>query len=292
MSETQAPPAGVTPPADRARAVRAMLEARSVAVVGASARPGSFGARVMTELGASPSRPRIHPVNPRYEEIDGLRCVGSLSDLPEPVDLVMLAVNDDLLEEQFRLAAQRGDRGAVIFGSVIDPEDPFDTGPGSLRGRISALAREHGMAVCGGGCMGFVNLAGGLRAIGYLEREALPAGPIACVTHSGSVFSALLRTDRRLGWTTVVSSGQELATTTGEYLDYMLDNPQTRVVALLLETVREPQRLLAALRRAAAQDVAVVLLAVGASPGGRAMVAAHSGALAGDDAAWEALCEA
>ncbi|MGH2858432.1 MAG: acetate--CoA ligase family protein, partial [Solirubrobacteraceae bacterium] len=270
----------------------AMLEARSVAVVGASARPGSFGERILVELSRSPSRPRIHPVNPRYDEIAGHRCVASLDDVPEPVDLVMLAVNDDLLESQFTLAAQRGDRGALIFGSVIDPDDPFDTGPGSLRGRIATLAREHGMAVCGGGCMGFVNLAGGLRAIGYLERERLPGGPIACVTHSGSVFSALLRTDRRLGWTTVVSSGQELVTTTGDYLDYMLDNPDTRVVVLLLETVREPQRLLGALRRAAARDVPVVLLAVGASPGGRAMVAAHSGALAGDDAAWEALCEA
>lgn len=272
--------------------VRAMLEARSVAVVGASARPGSFGERVMVELSRSLSRPRIHPVNPRYDEIAGHRCVPSLSEVPEPVDLVMLAINDDLLERQFTLAAERGDRGAVIFGSVIDPDDPFATGPASLRGRLSALAREHGMAVCGGGCMGFVNLSGGLRAIGYLERERLPRGPIACVTHSGSVFSALLRTDRRLGWTTVVSSGQELATTTGDYLDYMLNDPKTRVVALFLETVREPRRLLAALRRAAEQDVPVVLLAVGASPGGRAMVAAHSGALAGDDAAWEALCEA
>ena len=140
--------------------------------------------------------------------------------------------------------------------------------------------------------MGFVNVSRGLRAIGYLERDPLPAGPVACITHSGSVFSAILRADRRLGWTAVVSSGQELATTTAEYLEYVLELADTRVVALLLETVRDPSRLIAALRRAAARDVPVVMLAVGGSPAGRAMVAAHSGALAGDDAAWEALCEA
>jgi acetate---CoA ligase (ADP-forming) len=273
-------------------ALRAMLEARSVAVVGASARAGSFGERVRVELERSPSRPRIHLINPRYSEIAGHACVPSLADLAEPVDLVLFAVGDQALEEQFELAARRGDRSAVIFGSVVDQDDPFATGPTSLRGRIAARAREHGMAVCGGGCMGFVNVSQGLRAIGYLERDPLPAGPVACITHSGSVFSAILRADRRLGWTTVVSSGQELATTTAEYLEYALELEDTRVVALLLETVRDPARLIAALRQAAAQDVPVVMLAVGGSPAGRAMVAAHSGALAGDDAAWEALCEA
>ena len=273
-------------------ALRAMLEARSVAVVGASPRAGSFGERVRVELERSPSHPRIHLINPRYSEIAGHDCVSSLEDLPEPVDLVLFAVGDHALEEQFESAARRGDRSAVIFGSVVDQDDPFATGPLSLRGRIAATARKHGMAVCGGGCMGFINVSRGLRAIGYLEPDPLPAGPVACITHSGSVFSAILRADRRLGWTTVVSSGQELATTTAEYLEYVLDLEDTRVVALLLETARDPARLVRTLRRAAAQDVPVVMLAVGGSPAGRAMVAAHSGALAGDDAAWEALCEA
>ena len=81
------------------------------------------------------------------------------------------------------------------------------------------------MALCGGGCMGFVNVATASRAIGYLERDPLPAGPVALVTHSGSAFSALLRTHRRLGYSLAVSSGQELVTTTADYLDYALDDP-------------------------------------------------------------------
>ena len=79
------------------------------------------------------------------------------------------------------------------------------------------------MALCGAGCMGFVNVARGVRAIGYLEREPLPVGPIAMVTHSGSAFSTLLRTHRRLEFSLVVSSGQELVTTTADYLHYALD---------------------------------------------------------------------
>jgi acyl-CoA synthetase (NDP forming) len=266
-------------------AIRAMLEARSIAVVGASPRPGSFGDRVITELARSHGAPEIHLVNPRYTEIAGLPCLGSLAEIPGAVDLVLCCVGDASLESQFELAAGRGDRSAVIYGSAVDAD-------GSLRRRIAAIAVGAGMEVCGGGCMGFVNRVAGLRAIGYLEPYPLPAGPIALVTHSGSAFSALLRADRRLGWTVAVSSGQELVTTTSSYIDYALSLPETEVVALLLETLRSPTSLRSSLARCAEAGVPVVMLAVGGSPGGRAMVAAHSGALAGDDATWEALCDA
>jgi acyl-CoA synthetase (NDP forming) len=262
-----------------------MLEARSVAVVGASARPGSFGDRVLTELSRSRSTPEIHLVNPRYTDIAGLPCVPSLEDIAEPVDLVLFCVGDASLETQFHLAVTRGDRSGVIFGSAVDAD-------GSLRQRLATSAREAGMEVCGGGCMGFVNRVHGLRAIGYLEPYPLTEGPIALVTHSGSAFSALLRADRRLGWTLAVSSGQELVTTTASYLDYALSLPETEIVALLLETLRSPASLRASLSRCSAAGIPVVALTVGGSPGGRAMVAAHSGALAGDDATWEALCDA
>ena len=140
--------------------------------------------------------------------------------------------------------------------------------------------------------MGFVNVARGLRAIGYLENDNLAQGPVAFVSHSGSAFSALLRSHRGIGFSLAVSSGQELVTTTADYLDYALALDETRVVALLLETVREPERLRAALDRAAARDIPVVLLCVGGTPAGTNLVSAHSGALAGSDAAWEALVEA
>jgi acetate---CoA ligase (ADP-forming) len=277
---------------DRRPVVRALLEARHVAVVGASPRPGSLGERLLMELERSPSQPTIHLVNPRYDKIGSRACLPSLGEIPEPVDLVALAVGDHALEEQLHLAAGRGDRAAVIYGSAFDDPGPAPRQRGARRSRLAAIAEGAGMAVCGAGCMGFVNVARGLRAIGYLEPDPLPAGPIALVTHSGSAFSALLRADRRLGWTIAVSSGQELVTTAADYIDYALDLEETKVIALLLETLRRPEALRAALVRAAEAGVAVVALTVGGSPGGRAMVEAHSGAIAGDDAAWEALCDA
>lgn len=272
-------PVGVGPSRNLVR----MLEARSVALVGASRTPNGFGDRALTELERSPGKPVVHLVNPRYagEEIRGHRVLASLDDVPGPVDLVLLAVGDQHLEAELARAAHRGDAGAVVYGSAV--------GDG-LRARLATIARGAGMALCGGGCMGFISRE--VRAIGYLEPTPLPAGPIALVTHSGSAFSALLRTDRMLGWSLAVSSGQELVTTAADFLDYALSLPETRIVALVLETLRDPARFRGALQRAAQADVPVVALTVGTSAPGRAMVAAHSGALAGSDGAWEALFDA
>ncbi len=264
---------------ERRAAVAAMLGARSMAVVGASARPDSFGARMVLE--AQRGSARVHLVHPRYDRIGELPCARSLADLDEPVDVVLLGVPDPALVEQLEIAAAIGARSAVLFGSAH-----------GLREKITATATDAGMALCGAGCMGFVNNALGVRALGYLEPDPLPQGGIAMVTHSGSAFSTLLRARRGFGFRLAVSSGQELVTDTADYVEYALDDPETRIIALLMETPRDSLRLRQSLLRAADQDVPVVVLTVGGSPRGRAMVAAHSGALAGEHAAWQAFCAA
>ena len=270
----------------------AMLEARSIAVVGASQRPGTFGERMLAEVAASPSRPQIYPVNPRYPQIGGRQCYPSLADLPGPVDLVLLGVPDAALEAQLTLAARRGDRSAVIFGNAHEDPGPGPRRRPGLRERLAGIASAAGMELCGAACMGFANVTHGLRAMGYTEPDPLPAGPVALVTHSGSVFSAMLRLRRAIGFTLAVSSGQELITTAPSYLDYALGLPGTRVLALVLEAIRQPALLRQVLARAAERDIPVILLTVGNSARGRMMVAAHSGALAAADGGWEALSRA
>lgn len=256
-----------------------MLGARSMALVGASAREDSLGSRMIIE--AQKGSARFHLVNPRYDRIGDLPCVPSLADLDEPVDLVLMGVPNAVLPEQLSAAAAAGARSAVLFGSAH-----------GIRDEVTAIATDAGMAICGAGCMGFVNNAAGVRALGYLEPDPLPDGGVSLVMHSGSAFSTMLRANRGFGFRLAVSSGQELVTVTADYVDYALDDPETRVIGLMLETPREVPRLRQTLLRAAEQDVPVVILTVGGSPTGRAMVAAHSGALAGEAAAWQAFCAA
>ena len=274
---------------DERSAIERMLEARSVAVVGASAREGSVGNQSVVELVEGGFDGRIVPVNPKYDEILGLPCASSLAEIGEPVDLAILAVSNTLLEEQLRLAADAGAGSAVIFASGY--EDPRDGVP-PLTERLATVARGAGMAVCGGNCMGFANLERRVRALGFYEPKDAAVGGVTFLSHSGSAFSAMIHNDRELGLNLAVSAGQEFVTTVADYLRYALGLESTKVAGLFIETVRDPDGFRSALQLANERDVPVVVLKVGREERTRELVTAHSGALAGEDGAYEALFDA
>jgi len=262
-----------------------LLTPKSVALVGASPKPGSVGRGMIASaiMGETPAR--IHLVNPNYPEIAGRPCYASLADLPETVDMAVLGVANARLEAALADAIKAGVRAATIFASGYLEND----GAPKLTARLSALAKEAGIAVCGGNCMGFYNLEYGLRICGFPPPDWMRAGGIAFITHSGSAFSALCHNDKRLGINLAVSAGQELATNVADYLDYVLSLESTKVVGLFLETVRDPEGFTAALGKAQAKNIPVVALKVGRTAASAALAVSHSGALAGNHAAYEAL---
>jgi len=278
----------VTPERQRT-ALERMLEARSVAVVGASVREGSVGNQSVVELLEGGFDGRLVPVNPKYDEVLGVPCVGSLAEIGEPVDLAILAVSNALLEEQLRLAAEAGAASAVIFASGY--EEPREGVP-PLTERLASIARDAGMALCGGNCMGFANLELRVRALGFYEPKDARVGGVTFLSHSGSAFSAMIHNDRALGLNLAVSAGQEFVTTVADYLAYALGLESTEAVGLFIETVRDPVGFREALAFANERDLPVVALKVGREERTRELVAAHSGALAGEDGAYEALFDA
>jgi len=173
----------------------------------------------------------------------------------------------------------------VIFASCYLEND----GTPPLTQRIAAMARGANMPICGGNGMGFYNDAGGVWAAGFGNLREPRPGHIAFISHAGSVFGAFAHNDPRFRFNLVVSAGQELVTTAAEYLDYALEQVSTRVVGLFLETVRAPNQFAAALAKAAERDIPVVVLKVGRSEASAALALSHSGAIAGNDAAYEAL---
>jgi acyl-CoA synthetase (NDP forming) len=137
--------------------------------------------------------------------------------------------------------------------------------------------------------MGFLNLETRLRATGFATPDHIHNGPVTFVSHSGSAFAAFAFNDRRIGFNLFVSSGQELVTDVSEYMEYALGLSSTRVIALLIETIRRPDAFRTALTHASYRDVPVIALKVGRTERSKSMVTAHSGALAGEDGAFEAL---
>jgi len=268
-----------------------MLTARSVAVVGASVKEGSLGRQMMLELERGGFEGAIYPVNPGYDEVLGHRCFPSIGEAPEPVDLAILGLANQRVEQAMRDAARAGAGSAVTFSSLFE-EEPPEPGMPLLAERVAAIARDYGMAVCGGNGMGFANIEARLRATGFPTPDEMRPGPVTFLSHSGSVFTAFAFNDRGIAFNLIVSSGHEIVTTMDEYLSFALDLESTKVVALVLETVRRPDGFLAALAKANQRGVPVLALKVGRTEGSKQMVVAHSGALAGEHGAYEAVFDA
>ena len=265
--------------------LRPLLAPRSMAFVGASPRPNSPGNDMLRMNARGGFRGRVYPVNPNYREVEGHRCYPALAELPEAVDLVVLGVANARLEAALEEAVRAGARAAVILASCYLENDR--TPP--LTQRLAAIARAAGMPICGGNGMGFYNDAAGVWAVGFPSlREPRPGG-ITLISHAGSPWGALAHNDPRLRFNLVISAGQELVTTAAEYLDYALEQEETRVVGLFLETVRAPERFMAALDKAVRRGIPVVALKVARTAASAAMAVSHSGAIAGNDAVYQAM---
>jgi acetate---CoA ligase (ADP-forming) len=262
-----------------------LLAPRSIALVGASPKQSTPGNDMIVMLARSGFDGDAFPINPAYPEIAGQKCYGAFAELPQRVDLAIMAVGNARLEAALKDAVAAGARAAVIFASCYLEND---TAP-PLTERIAAIARAAAIPICGGNCMGFYNDAAGVWAAGFPAARAAHPGGITFISHAGSVFGAFAHNDPRFRFNLVVSSGQELVTTAADYLDYALEQPETRVAGLFLETVREPGRFVHALEKAAARDVPVVVLKTGRTETSAALARSHSGAIAGNDAVYEAL---
>ena len=259
-----------------------MLRARSVAVIGASERPGSVGDHTIRQLISGGFEGAVHAVNPRYETVHGISAVPSLEDVGSSVDLAVLAVANGRLEAEMEKVLGTGARSVAIFASCHGEA----AGGGSLRDRLRDLADQGGVPICGGNGMGFLNVEERIRVCGFYQPEDLRPGGVTFLSHSGSLFSAMLHNQRGIRFNLVVSTGLEINTTMDAYMRWALERESTRVLALFLETIRDPDGFRRALARADESDVPVVALKVGSTSKGQEAVATHSEGIAGDDAVY------
>ena len=262
-----------------------LLSPRSVALVGASERAGSVGEMMLTQLVERGFAGDVYPVNPRYETLNGLRCYPSLGELPGTVDLAVLNVAGHRIEALMHVALDLGIKAFVIF----DPcQPPDDTSPGLVE-RLRTLAREAGVAVCGGNGMGFSNFDAKCF-VGMWVAPPHPSGPVTLIAHSGSVFSfATARAPNYFNLS--VSAGQELGTSMDEYMDYALDMPTTRAVALFAESARNPDGFRRSLAKAREKEIPVLVCKLGRTEVGVRQAFSHTGAIAGDSDAFDALLD-
>ena len=263
-----------------------LLKPRSIAVVGASTRADSYGCMVMDMLLAHRFPGPIYPINPKREEIRGLTCYPSLSSVPDPIDLIYVALpssaGPDILEE----AGKIGVGGAAIPGNGY-----ADGGPDgeALQDRLVEVATRHGIAICGPNNMGFINYHDRVVAWPTYIPEIDTPSNVALITHSGSVGIALSQDGRALKYAYVIAAGNEANVGAADYLDFLLRDDNVEVVLIFLETIRDPLRFSAAADEANKRGKRIAVIKVGRSETASRMVLAHTGALAGEDALYQAF---
>ena len=264
-----------------------LLNPRSIALLGASQRPNSTGRALLDMARIDGYSGTLYLVNPRYTEIDGNVCYSSLEALPETVEHVVIGLGNERLETVLDVVIEHGARSATILASCQSAKN--DDIP--LAARLKRRAEEAGLLLCGGNSLGFYNRAAGLRIAGFASPAGLRKGGIAWIVQSGSALSALAHGDRRLGFTLCVSTGMEMTTTAAQYADWALNQPTTRVIGMFLESVRDPVRFVDMLQAAKVRRIPVVILKVGRTEKSASMALSHTGAIAGSDLAFNAVCE-
>jgi acyl-CoA synthetase (NDP forming) len=264
-----------------------LMRPRTVAIVGATPEPGTIGGAVLANLERCSYQGNIHLVSRRSKEINGRPCVAAIDDLPDSIDAAVLpqqAVVDAV--------AACGRRGSVALSS-----SRRDSRRGRRRRSRRAGASGAGCAVAcailGPNCIGFTNFADGVA----LTFETIAPEPIAgrpavgAVTQSGALAGALriALSAKGLGVSHAVSTGNEADLTAEDFVAFLLDDPQTRAIALFLEQIRQPQMFLSLAARARSLRKPIILLHPGKSARARESASTHTGALAGDYAVMAAL---
>lgn len=268
--------------ADPAAQLNRLISPRSIAIVGLSADPQKHGARVLGNLRTFGFTGPIWGVNPRAEKLHGLHTYPSLADVPGVPDAVVLAVPAGQVQPTLEIAGKIGAGGAVLFGGGFAESDADGS---ALQDRVRDCARACGVRLIGPNSAGLINPTDRvvLSFLTCLERPAdqLRAGPVALITQSGGSASLIhnLAAERGSGLAVTISTGNEADLQAGEALEFLVTQPHVKVVAMLLETVRDGPRFVAGLRAALAAGKPVVVCKVGGSTAGARAMLTHTGAL-------------
>ena len=269
-------------------AISKLMRPASVAVIGASADASKTSGRPVAYLRKHGFDGDIYPVNPRYDSIDGLHCYPDVASLPHAPDVGIVLLGAERAHEAVRALASRGTSAAIVLASGY-----AEIGEEGVRRQAQLIEAAGPMRLLGPNTIGLVNLTDRitLSASGALETDAFTVGGIGVVSQSGGILGSLLSraAARGIGLSKLVSTSNEADLDMADFVDYLVDDDSTSVIALYMEGLRHPERFRAAALRAASAGKPVVVFKIGRSESGARSAVSHTGALAGSDRMYDAL---
>lgn len=269
-------------------AISRLLQPRSVAVIGASADATKTAGRPVSYLVKHGFKGDIYPVNPKADRIGELRCYPDVASLPAVPDVGIVLLGAERAHLAVRDLAARGCAAAIVLASGYT-----ETGEEGARRQRQLIEAAGSMRLLGPNTIGLVNLTDNivLSATGALEMDHFPVGAIGVVSQSGGILGALLSraAARGIGLSKLVSTSNEVDLELADFIDHLVDDEATKVIALYVETVRNPEKFRAAALRAAKAGKPIVAFKIGRSEAGALAAVSHTGALAGADRMYDAL---
>ena len=267
-----------------------ILRARSVAIVGASERARWPGI-IYENLRDRGYGGKVYPVNPRYDEIWGVRCHPSLDAVGEPVDHAVIIVPAPRVLDVIADVVKAGIKSATVYAAGIGDGDAAEA---QDRGRrLAEICAQSGLIVAGPNCMGAMSWREKLFLYPNRDVGKLAPGPVGVVFQSGGTLQYWVQSSgaRGIRFSYAISSGNELNVDLADYLNFLIDDDETRIIALFIEGIRRGDAFKTAAARALEADKPILAVKSGRSQRSRASTVSHTGAIAGDWAAFGAMCE-
>lgn len=269
---------------------RCFLQPRSIAVIGASGDENKIGGRPIRYLKLAGYTGPIYPINPGRDVVQDLKAYPSLDAVPGEVDLVVIAVPAQDVLAAVQDCAAKGVNGAMVFSSGFAEVDEAGR---EMQERIVQAARQAGVALLGPNCAGTFNVRRGLLATftsGIVDKPPR-IGSIGMVSQSGAfgIHMIVLAAERDLGLSMCLTTGNQSDLDVSEALSFIVEDPDTDVVIVVIEGVVNPQRLLAAFESARRQRKPVIVIKLGRSDAGAKAAASHTASLAGSDDIFDAI---
>ncbi len=268
-----------------------LIHPGSIAIIGASATPESFGYRSIANTGFGYAG-RVYPINPKHENILGRKCYPGIEDLPEVPDCVVLSVPRRQVVALVERCAALGVGGAVIYAS--DFAETGNPAAVSAQERLAAIARESGMRIVGPNCLGIINFVDrvGISFQPGLDTLPMIVGPIGLVVQSGALGFILAQSmERGIGFSYNLAPGNSCDVDTCDFINFLIDDETTKAIACVLEGVSDGGRLIEVARRALAAGKPLVVYKMGHTDLARRAALSHTGTLAGSAAAYRAAFE-
>ena len=262
----------------------AMFAPGSVAVIGATDRPGTVGRTVLENLLHGRYKGKVYAVNPKHEELLGVKAYKTVRDIPQPVDLVVVATPAAAVPQLIGECVDAGARSAVVVSAGF--KERGEEGA-ALEQKIKDQLRRGSMRLIGPNCLGIMNPAIGLNAT--FAKDAPRAGNVAFLSQSGALLSAILDWSQReeVSFSAIISTGSMLDVSWGDLIDYFGDDPHTKSILLYMESIGDARSFLSAAREVALTKPIIVIKS-GRSEAGTRAAASHTGALTGSDEVLEA----